>query len=120
MKSCLPKVQTEVTGEGRGSGCTVCVSQPDDDPGGWLVEVWAQFTDKDSSRVFVGSVTLGTPNSVARRPTRAVVTAAMSGAFQFTALVKAPLKGATQPTKPILVGVFCGDVSPFTFTPINP
>ncbi len=119
MKSCPPLTTTEAQAEGTGPAVAVCVSQADDDPGGWLLELWAHFADRDASRMFVGQATLGTVNTTARRAARVVMTTSVPGAYGYRVIVRAPLKGTTQPTKPLLVGVFCGMVPPFTFSAVN-
>jgi hypothetical protein len=120
MRQCPMRVQTEIPPEGQGSCVTVCVSQDDQDPGGWIIEVWAHFNDRDASRVFVGQVTLGAPNATARRAARVVVVCGMPMAIKYSLNVRAPLKNQPQPLKPLLVAAFCGDVSPLGFTALNP
>jgi hypothetical protein len=114
------RVATEIPPEGQGACVTVCVSQDDRDPGGWIIEVWAHFEDRDASRVFVDQVTLGAPNAPKRRAARVVAVCGMPMAKRYSLIVRAPTKTQTQPEKPLLVAAFCGDVSPLGFTPLNP
>jgi hypothetical protein len=116
MRQCDLAVQTDVWPEGVGSGVTVVVNQDDSDPGGWILRLYALFDGADNhSRVFVGATTLAVPNTTTRLPTRVVMSASMPGVYRYQVQVTAPQIGTTQPTKPLLVGCFCGDASANAF-----
>lgn len=112
MQACAIDSQTECFPEGYGSSVAVVVSQDGQDTGGWILDLYALSRDAAASRVFVGTTTLGAPNTTTRRPARVVMTCSIPGAYRFAVIVTAPQLGSpNRPTKPILVGVFCGDVS---------
>ena len=118
MRLCPPKVTTEVEPEGYGSAASLVVSQDPKDPGGWILDVFALFKDKNASRLFIGTLTLGAPNNLGRRPARVVATLAIPASYRYVCMVRAPT--GTQPIEGLLVGIFCGETTPFSFTSLNP
>lgn len=111
MKACPIKSMTDCPPEGLGSGVTVVVTQDGEDPGGWVLDLYMLTKDKAATRAFVGTTTLGAPNTTTRRPTRVVMTASCPAAYRFQVNVTAPPTASPQPVKPLQVGVFCGDAS---------
>ena len=115
MHQCNLAVQTDETPEGFGSGVTVVVNQDDQDPGGWVLELYVLFRDVAHSRIFLGRTTIQAPNTASRLPQRVIMTASTPGAYRYQVVVRAPPLGTTQPTKPLLVGCYCGDASANAF-----
>lgn len=116
MRTCLPGVQTDVRPQGEGSALCLVVSQDSADPGGWVLDVYALFTDSVASRVFLDKITLGPP--AALRSTRIVALCTIPGAYGYAVNVRGP--SATTNPNPIDVGVFCGVMTAFPFTTVHP
>jgi hypothetical protein len=119
MQACSIGTETEVYPEGQGNSVSVIVSQSPRDAGGWIVELYATFPDLDSSRVFIGRTTLGTPDNTARRPTRLVAMASVPAATRYVVIVVGP-PGPAPNRAPLQVGAFCGTTTPFAFSAFNP
>lgn len=118
MRVCPPQVQTQVVPEGYGSAATVVITQESTDPGGQIIELYARFKDNSGARIYIGKVTIQTVNNIDRRPTRVVAMVGVPGAYRYEVLVHGtPDKTYTSS---IQVGCYCGDLSPYAFTPVNP
>jgi len=116
MRTCLPGVQTDVRPQGEGSALCLVVVQDPADPGGWVLDVYALFTDSAASRVFLDKITLSAPGAL--RSTRIVAIATIPGAYGYMVNVRGP-SPATNP-KPLDVGVFCGVMTALPFTLVHP
>lgn len=117
MRACNPGVQTDVKPEGRGPSLTIAVTQPLSDVGGWILDVYARFSDKQASRVFINTLTLTAPTGT-KRATRVVAIMTIPAAEGFFIQVVGPA-AATNPN-PIQVGAFVSEMTAFPFTTVIP
>ena len=116
MRACSTGSTTEVPNEGKGASCAVVVSQPNGDPGGWKILVFADFGEPVNGTALVGTVQLSAA-AVAGANVRVAAMAAMGGAKSWRAIVKPP---AVAPPKRIQVGLVVSDITGVGFTNVLP
>lgn len=116
MQQCQPGVQTQVRPTGTGSALCLVINQDSADPGGWVLDVYALFTDPVASRVFLDKVTVTAP--AAQRECRIVAICTIPGAYGYVVNVRGP--APTTNPKPLEVGAFCGVMTALPFTAVHP
>lgn len=87
LSDCLKGRQTTIPCEGEGQSCALIVSQPGDDPGGWVFELQARVPD---GMIVVRRVTL---TRTFRARARVLATAMLPGATLWTAIAYPPATG---------------------------
>jgi hypothetical protein len=115
LRTCHPRVKTEVAPQGGGRSCTVYLSQPNGDPGGWTIELYARLQAEDSPSVLV-RVFQVSPRASNRAAARVVGVATFAGATSWAALVYPPTSDEGPPPvldEGIQVGLFADDVTVF-------
>lgn len=108
-----------MTSEGRGPSVSLVSVQDGTDPGGWIIDLYAQFADEVLSRVFVGNVTISAVNAGTKRPTRLLAVASIPGAVEWFAVIRAP---SPSPTTVLQFALFAGEIALTTagLTPVDP
>jgi hypothetical protein len=87
LQDCLRGRQTTIPCDGEGQSCALIVSQPGDDPGGWVFELQARVPD---GMVVVRRVTL---TRTFRARARVLATAMLPGATLWSAIAYPPATG---------------------------
>lgn len=83
---CTPGSVTPVRGDGFGDACAVLVSQPNDDVGGWVIDL---FAETPHGRHWIRADVLP-PSSAGSPGARVILVEHVPGATQFSAVVSPP------------------------------
>lgn len=115
MYKCQPRKMTEVPPCGSGASCSLLVTQGTGDPGGWDIDLFAQFDVDGTRHVFlVKTVTIAA--AAGRNPNRVAAVATCPGAIEWSAVVRPPA-GAT---KPLQVGIAVSEMTAFGLANVSP
>lgn len=115
MFKCAPRKMTEVPPSGSGASCTLLITQGTGDPGGWEIDLFAQFDVDGTRHVFlVKTVTIAA--AAGRNPNRVAAVATCPGAIEWSAVVRPPPAA----TKALQCGIACSEMTAFGLLNVSP
>jgi hypothetical protein len=116
VKKCSPAKQTEIPSTGEGPAVAVVVNQKPGDPGGWIVEVYADVDQADAGTVYVGKVQLSAAGTHPSN-TRVAATMTLPLARGWRGIVRSP---SPAPSDPISVALIAGPATSTGFVNVAP
>lgn len=92
------------------------VSQAEADPGGWVIEIYAEFHKGVEGAAYIGKVTLSAMTAAVVANVRVVALATLGGAVRWRAVVRPPANA----TKRLQVALVANEVTGVGLTNVVP